>query len=150
MALDCKTDEKTSIDTGNKLTSINKVLDILLGAFNLIKKPSPTVPPFLLLAGAKLKPGMSARNLSANVISRMESDIGIPMGDVFADGPNAISAAMLVQAQEQISHIQQTAKRTTVLDPGSIQVQGIGASIAGPVSFNGSNINAPATNGIIQ
>lgn len=150
MDKDCKSNEKTPVELGNKLTSITKVLDILLGAFNLAKKPSAPIPPFLLLAGAKLKPGMSARNLSANIISRMESDIGVPMGDVFADGPNAIASAMLVQAQEQVSHIQQNAKVSSAISPGSILVRGIGASPAGPVSFDGSNITITGINGIIS
>jgi hypothetical protein len=150
MALDCKTDGKTTPDVSNKLTSINKVLDILLGAFNLAKKPSPDIPPFLLLAGAKLKPGMSARNLSANIISRMESDIGIPMGDVFADGPNAIASTMLVQSQEHISHIQQNARISTAISPGSVLVSGIGSSAVGPVPFQGSNITATSVKGIIE
>lgn len=150
MDKDCKSNEKTPVDLGNKLTSITKVLDIILGAFNLTKSPANDIPPFLLLAGAKLKPGMSARNLSANIISRMESDIGIPMGDVFADGPNAIASTMLVQAQEQVSHIQQNARVSSAISPGSILVKGVGTSIAGPVSFDGSNITTTGLNGVIQ
>lgn len=149
MAKDCKSTEKNIPEANKGLTSITSVLNLLLGVFNLGQKPAPQIPPFLLLAGAKLKPGMSARNLAANTISRMESEIGIPMGDIFDDGPNAASAAILVQAQEQIAHIQQNANVQGALSPGSVLISGVGTSAAGPVPFQGSNITPTTFNSAI-
>lgn len=106
---ECKPTQKNGVSTNTGLSSISKILNILSGAFNMMKKPAPTVPPALLLIGSQLKPGMSGRDLAANVISRMESEAGIPMGDIFADGPNGISATILVQELEHISHLQQNA-----------------------------------------
>ena len=145
MAQDCKSTQKNIPEANKGLTSLTSILNLLLGVFNLGKKPAPPIPPFLLLAGAKLKPGMSARNLAANVISRMESEGGIPMGDIFDDGPNKLAASMLIQAQEQVSHIQQNAKITTATAPGSILVQ-----VAGPGGVSvGSNINISTNDGTI-
>ena len=136
--------------SGSGLNSISQVLKLLLGAFNLVQKPAQTIPPFLLLAGAELRPGMSGRDLAANVISRMESDAGIPMGDIFGDGPNAISSAMLIQAQEQISHIQTKAKVTSVIKPGSVQITAVGGNAGGPIVVQGSNVSLTQNSGILQ
>ncbi len=152
MSNSCKnTGKKSEIpDKSLNLDTISKILDLITAAFNLSKKAAPDIPPFLLLTGAKLKPGMSGRNLGANIISKLESEVGIPMGDIFADGPNAMAAAMLVQAKEQVSHIQLNAKVSTVIEPGSIQIQGSGANAAGPVLITGSNLLLAATKGVIQ
>lgn len=147
---ECKSTEKIGPVSNTGLSSISKVLDILSGAFNITRNPSPTIPPFLLLVGAELKPGMSGRELSANIISRMESDGGIPMGDIFGDGPNAISSAMLIQAQEQVSHIQQKASVQTVIKPGSIQITAAGGNAGGPVVVQGSNITPTGVKGTIN
>ena len=147
---DCKPTKKSGPVTKTGLSSISQVLKLLLGAFNLVQKPAQTIPPFLLLAGAELRPGMSGRDLAANVISRMESDAGIPMGDIFGDGPNAISSAMLIQAQEQISHIQTKAKVTSVIKPGSVQITAVGGNAGGPIVVQGSNVSLTQNSGILQ
>ena len=147
---DCKSNEKSGPVTGGGLNSITQVLKLLLTAFNIGQKPATSIPPFLLLAGAELKPGMSGRNLAANIISRMESESGIPMGDVFADGPNAISEAMLISSQEQVSHIQQNAKVSTIIKPGAVQVTATGSAGPIPVVVQGTNISLTQTSGIIQ
>ena len=85
---DCKQTGKTSGNTD--LTSISSVIAILLGLFAIYQKPARRIPPPLLLLGKNLRPGMSARNLAARTVSRIESEAGIPMGDVFADGPNKL------------------------------------------------------------
>jgi hypothetical protein len=147
---DCKPTKKSGPVTKTGLSSISQVLKLLLGAFSLMQKPAQTIPPFLLLAGAELRPGMSGRDLAANVISRMESDAGIPMGDIFGDGPNAISSAMLIQAQEQISHIQTKAKVTTVIKPGAVQITAVGGNAGGPIVVQGSNVSLTQNSGILQ
>ena len=147
---DCKPTEKSGPQIEPKgLSSISKVLKMVLGVFNLGQKPAQTIPPFLMLVGAELKSGMSARELAANVISRMESEAGIPMGDIFGDGPNAISEAVLIQSQEHISHIQQKASIQTVIKPGSVQVTAVGANAGGPVVVQGSNATPTGVKGAI-
>jgi hypothetical protein len=145
---DCKSTEKIGGDKLSGLSSISKILNILSGIFDKTKKPAPNVPSFLLF-GAELRPGMSARDLAANTISRMESEAGIPMGDIFGDGPNAITEAVLLQAEEQIKHIQTKAKVNTVIKPGSIQLTGVGANAGGPVVIQGSNITPTQNTGIL-
>lgn len=147
---ECKPKQKSGPTTKTSLGSISKILNLLLGAFNMVQKPAQNIPPFLLLAGAEMRPGMSARDLAANVISRMESDAGIPMGDIFGDGPNAITEAMLIQSQEQISHIQTKAKVSTVIKPGSVQITAVGGNAGGPIVVQGSNVSLTQNSGILQ
>ena len=147
---ECKPTQKSGPQIDKKgLTSISSILDMVLSVFNIGQTPAPTVPPFLMLAGAELKPGMSGRELAANMISRMESDAGIPMGEIFADGPNAMAAAALIQAQEQVSHIQQKASIQTVIKPGSLQINAVGANAGGPIVVQGSNITPTGVKGVI-
>jgi hypothetical protein len=147
---DCKPTQKSGPQMEPKgLSSISTILNMILGVFNLGQTPAQTIPPFLMLAGAELKPGMSGRELAANVISRMESEAGIPMGDIFADGPNAMAAAALVQSQEQVSHIQQKASIQTVINPGSVQISAVGANAGGPIVVQGANIMPTGVKGVI-
>ena len=144
---DCKPSEKSP--TGDvDLTSISAILSILLGVVGLIQTPATPIPPSLLLIGKRLRPGMSARNLAARTISRLESEAGIPMGDVFADGPNSEALKVKVMAEELVSMIQTESKVDIVIDPGAIQVKAEGVSAAGPVTVFGSNINEVIGGGI--
>jgi hypothetical protein len=62
---------------------------------------------------------------------------------------NAITAAILIQSQEQISHIQQKASIQTVIKPGSVQVTAVGANAGGPVVVQGSNTTPTGVKGAI-
>jgi hypothetical protein len=147
---ECKPTQKNGPISPSGLSSISKVLKLLLSAFNLPQKPALTIPPFLLLVGAELRPGMSARELAANTISRMESEAGVPMGDIFGDGPNAVKSVMLIQAEEQISHIQTKAKISTVIKPGSVQITAVGGNAGGPIVVQGSNTSITENSGIMS
>ena len=148
--LESKPTQKNGPISQSGISSMSKVLNLLSSAFNLPRKPAPKIPPFLLLAGAELRPGMSARELAANTISRMESEAGIPMGDIFGDGPNAVKSVMLIQAEEQISHIQTKAKVSSVIKPGSVQITAVGGNAGGPIVVQGSNTSITETSGIMQ
>jgi len=102
---DCKPNEKSAINEPD-LTSISSILNILLGVFSLMQKPTTPIPPQLLLVGKNLRPGMSARNLAARAISRLETEAGIPMGDVFADGPNKEAYKIKINAEEFVAMVQ--------------------------------------------
>jgi hypothetical protein len=131
-------------------TSINDILKILNSAFSVGQKPAPPIPPFLLLTGVNLRPGMSGRNLAANIISRLESDAGIQMGDIFGDDNNAMSNAVLIISEEIIKHIQENAKVSNIILPGSIQVTAIGSAGPIPVVVQGANTTLTQSNGIVQ
>ena len=147
---ECKSTQKSLPVSQSGLNSISKVLKIILGAFNLPQKPAPKIPPLLLLIGAELRPGMSGRQLAANTKSKLESEVGIPMGDIFADGPNAMALAKLVESNETVSHIVENGKVSAAFGPGSVQMTAVGANAGGPVVVQGSNTSIASVSGIIS
>lgn len=136
---DSKPKEKSGFENVD-LTSISNILKILLGAFKLFQKPAQPIPPPLLLVGKNLRPGMSARNLAARIISRYESDAGVPMGDVFDDGPNTEAMKVRIMAEEIVNMIQTEAKVDIAIDPGAIQITAAGSAGPIPVVVQGSNV----------
>lgn len=135
---ECNPSDKSATESVD-LTSISNILNILLGAFNLIQKPAQSIPPPLLLIGKNLRPGMSARNLAARTISRIESETGTSMGNVFSDGPNLKAAIINTMAQETVSMIQTEAKVDVAIDPGAIQITATGTAGPIPVVVQGAN-----------
>lgn len=122
------------------LTSISSILNVLAASFNVIQKPAKIIPPPLLLIGKRLRPGMSARNLAARTIARLEKDAGLPMGDVFSDGDNREAKKVKIMAEELITMIQTEAKVDIAIDPGAIQITAAGSAGPIPVVVQGSNI----------
>lgn len=147
---ECKPSQKNGPVSQSGLSSISKVLNLLLSAFNLPRKPYPKIPPFLLLVGAELRPGMSGRELAANIISKMESEVGVPMGDIFGDGPNAVKSLILLQSNENVKHITENGKVSAALGPGTVQMTAVGANAGGPVFVQGSNTSIASFSGIIS
>jgi len=135
---DCKPKEKSGFEDVD-LTSISNILKILLGAFKMFQRPATPIPPPLLLVGKNLRPGMSARNLAARIISRYESDAGVPMGDVFDDGPNTEAMKVRIMAEEIVNMIQTEAKVDVAIDPGAIQITAAGSAGPIPVVVQGAN-----------
>ena len=135
---DCKPSEKTP--TGDvDLTSISNILNIILGLFNAFQTPAARLPPPLLLLGKNLRPGMSARNLAARTISRLESEVGLPMGNIFSDGPNREALKVKLMSEEIVSMIQTEAKVDVAIGQGAIQITAAGTAGPLPVVVQGSN-----------
>ena len=135
---ECKSNEK-QYNQDTDLSSISNILEIILGVFKLTQKPARQIPPPLLLIGKNLRPGMSARNLAGRVISRMESEGNIPMGDVFKDGSNTEAKKIRIMSEEIVSMIQTEAKVDIAIDPGAIQVTSTGSAGPIPVVTIGAN-----------
>lgn len=101
----CRTDGKNS-RSGVNLNSISAILKTLLNVFNLYRTAAPALPPQLVFVGGKLKPGMSANNLSAKIISKLESKVGIPMNDdVFGGEENKFAKAINTVCEETVNEI---------------------------------------------
>jgi hypothetical protein len=148
---DCKVNEKSSGLQNTSFSSINNILNILLSAFSLTQKPANRIPPALLLVGAKLKPGMSPRNLAANMMSKLESEAGIPVGDAATYGEqNPIAAFSLISAKEIVGHIQDNANVQGAIAPSGINIMATGANAGGPIIVQGTNIGITSFNSNIQ
>lgn len=132
------------------LNSISEVLSVLTNAFKIPKEPARDLPPPLILTGAKLRPGLSSSEISSRIISRM-SEAGLPVGDVFGDGPNTTEALMVIIIEEIINSVLTEARIDIVIPTGGIRVTTTGVGNMGaPVLSSGSNIQLIKGQGVIS
>lgn len=132
------------------LNSISGVLSVLTNAFKIPKEPARDLPPPLILTGAKLRPGLSSSEIASRIISRM-SEAGLPVGDVFGDGPNTTEALMVIIIEEIINSVLTEARIDIVIPPGGIDVVTIGVGNMGaPVTSKGSNLQLIKGQGVIS
>jgi len=131
------------------LSSLTNVLKILKGAFALQGIPATPLPPPLLMLGAKLRPGLSARNIASRIISR-QSEAGAPVGDIFSEDNNIAEAMETIRVQELINAMQTEAKVELTVPPG-IQVSAVGVGYMGvPVVSQGATTAIASGDGIIR
>lgn len=133
------------------LSNIIDVINILKTFSNPTfgAEPPTPIPPPLLLVGAKLRPGMSARNLSKNLISKYEQR-GIPMGtDTFGGDDNLFATSIAMLAEEMLDEIRLNSKVDVVIPPGTIQVTAVGGNAGGPIVVQGANTTITSGGGIV-
>ena len=146
---ECKPSEK-SPNGKPDLTSITTILNTLLGVFGAFEKPGQGIPPAILLLGKNLRPGMSPRNMSARITSRVDAEAGIPMGDVFADGPNNEEAMELIRVEEILNSLLTESVVNVAIPPGiSVTTVGVG-NLGAPVVAQGFTTTIASGNGIIR
>lgn len=146
---DCKPTQKQGASEGFNLSSISGVLKLILSAFSLPQQPAQTVPPQLIFLGAKMRTGMSAKNLAARVIAR-RSEAGAITGDVFADGPNVEEALEVIRCEELINMLTTEVRVDVAVDPG-INVTAIGVGNLGiPVIVQGATTNIGTGTGLLS
>jgi hypothetical protein len=142
-------DVKPIPSSGFNLFSINGVLNTLNSAFLIPDTPIAPLPPPLIMFGAKLRPGLSAQSIAANIISR-QSESGRVVGDVFADGPNVEEAMEVIRVQEIINALLNEAKIEVVIPPG-VQVQTVGVgNLGAPVLSQGATTSMGIGDGVIR
>jgi urease gamma subunit len=142
-------DVKPIPSSGFNLFSINGVLNTINSAFLIPDTPVEPLPPPLIMFGAKLRPGLSAQSIAANIISR-QSESGRVVGDVFADGPNVEEAMEVIRVQEIINALLNEAKIEVVIPPG-VQVQTVGVgNLGAPVLSQGATTSMGIGDGVIR
>jgi hypothetical protein len=148
--MSCKnTSKKTKNTSSFNLNSISGVLNIILGVFTTTEQPLTPLPPPLILAGAKLRTGISAKELASNVISR-GSEANGAVGDVFADGPNVDEAKELIRAEELVDMLLTKSVVNVVIPPGiSVTTVGVG-NLGAPVLAQGVTTNMGVGQGILS
>lgn len=136
-------------ETNFDLTSMYGVLNMILTAFKLPDPPVEPLPPPLVMLGAPLRPGVSGKEIASRVISR-QSEAGLPVGDVFADGPNTAEALLAIQSEEIINALLNESVVNVVIPPG-IGVIGFGVTSGGQqVVIQGLTTTMGIGNGIIR
>jgi len=143
-------DVKKGVVKMSNVSSISSVLSILSTVFKLQSTPVTSIPPPLLMVGAKLRPGLSARNIASRIISR-QSEAGAPYGDIFSEDGNISEAMETIRIQEIINAILTESKVEITLPPGAVQTTSLGVGNYGaPVTSTGMNINIVSGDGIIR
>ncbi len=149
--MSCKNKPKKTQGSGSgfNLNSISGVINLILAAFSIPSTPVSPLPPPLIMAGAKLRPGLSASKIAARIISR-QSDAGLQVGDVFGDGPNTTEAMEVIRVEEIINAILTEAKVDVVIPPGvAITSVGVG-NFGAPVISQGATTAMGIGDGIIR
>ena len=131
------------------LDSISGVLDVLLSAFSIPEEPIEPLPPPLIMIGARLRPGLSARTIAARIITR-QSEAGLVAGDVFADGDNTSEFMEIIRIEEIIDALLNDSVVNVVIDPGvAVTSTGVG-NLGAPVVSFGMTTTMGIGNGIIR
>jgi hypothetical protein len=130
------------------IDSIDGVLDTILTAFSIPEEPVTPLPPPLILSGAKFRPGLSVSSITSKIISR-QSEAGLPVGDVFADGPNTHELMTLIMVDEIIKALLNESVVNVVIPPGTaVMVSGVNAG--GAMVSLGMTTNMAIGDGIIR
>jgi hypothetical protein len=136
-------------ESGGLLDSISGVLDVLLAAFSIPEEPIEPLPPPLIMVGARLRPGLSARTIAARIITR-QSEAGLVAGDVFADGDNTSEYMEIIRIEEIIDALLNDSVVNVVIDPGvAVMSTGVG-NLGAPVVSFGMTTTMGIGNGIIR
>jgi hypothetical protein len=131
------------------LSTIQGVLNMILSAFKLPETPVGPLPPPLIMVGAPLRPGVSSKEIASRIITR-QSEAGLPVGDVFADGPNTTEAMLAIQSEEIINALLNESVVNVVIPPG-IGIVGFGVTSGGQqVVVQGFTTTMGIGNGIIR
>lgn len=147
---ECTRSSQKSTTSNGSVSSMSSILKILLSAFSMMKQPADTLPPPLVFIGAKMRPGLSARDMASRVISRFSESDAIS-GEIFQEGNNVMTALEVIRMEEVVNAIQTEMKITSTIDPGAILVQANGVGFAGfPVASVGTNIMIVPSNGVAQ
>lgn len=147
---ECTRSSQKSTTSNGSVSSMSSILKILLSAFSMMKQPADTLPPPLVFIGAKMRPGLSARDMASRVISRFSESDAIS-GEIFQEGNNVMTALEVIRMEEVVNAIQTEMKITSTIDPGAILVQTNGVGFAGfPVASVGTNVMIVPSNGVAQ
>ncbi len=141
-------DNKPIPSSGFNFSSMSGVLNIILGAFKIPDTPVDPLPPPLIMAGAKLRTGLSPQSIASEIISKQPT-AGRVVGDVFADGPNIEEAMEVIRVEQIINAILNEAKVDVVIPPG-VSVTTVGPSPYGPIVSQGTTITMGIGDGIIR
>lgn len=146
---ECTRSSQKSTTSNGSVSSMSSILKILLSAFSMMKQPADTLPPPLVFIGAKMRPGLSARDMASRVISRFSESDAIS-GEIFQEGNNVMTALEVIRMEEVVNAIQTEMKISSTIDPGAMIINASGANGGGPVTVVGTNINITESAGVAQ
>lgn len=142
------TPSRSSTSTSS-VTSMTRVLESLRAAFNVPRTPIEPLPPQLLVVGATLRPGLSSRNITSNIIAR-QGQTGAPSGAIFSENENVMESMISVMVEEVVNALILDAKIEIAIPPGvQVTTAGIG-NLGGPIISQGATTNVASGSGVIR
>jgi len=127
---------------------ITSIFKIITKALDAGRTPPPEIPSILLLAGAKLRPGLSPIMIASKIITR-QADAGAPVGVLPSGGSNISEMMEMIRVEEIISALQTDARIDIAINPG-IPLTATGGNAGGPVQVIGTTTAVGSGNGIIR
>ena len=124
------------------------IFDTLSSFINRFKTPARSVNKYLIYNGANFKSGLSAREITDQIIAR-QSELGIPTGQINGETRNLQEEMYFVIADVIIKHFIENAKIEVAIEP-NIPIIAEGANLGGPVIVQGRTIDVAKGIGIIQ
>ena len=131
------------------LTNIDTLVNFLNSILDAGNSRPPNIPSPLILIGSENKKGLSARDITKDIIIKSQK-VGVPIGPL-PDGTESIMEKMIYTIVETVvEHIIQNGKVTVVIPPGvPVTVTGLAGGVL-PVVGQGVTSNYATGKGIIQ
>lgn len=117
------------------MSGIANIFKIISSALDASRTPPPEIPPPLILAGGKLRPGLSPIMIASRIISR-QAEAGAPIGLLPSGSDNVSEMMEIIRIEEIINALQTEAKIDVSIAPG-ISLTATGANAGGPVQVLG-------------
>lgn len=130
------------------MASLKSIFSVISSALDASRTPPPTIPGIILLAGAKLRPGLSPLMIASKIIAR-QADAGAPVGVLPSGGKNISELMESIRVEEIIDALQSDARIDVAINPG-IQLTAQGGNAGGPIVVVGQTIGLGSGNGIIR
>lgn len=131
------------------MTWIEQITKGIKATFNAVRPALPFLPSILLICELKNRPGLSAIALASAIIQRLP-EAGINTGVNVDGSPNKICGVVRIACEELVNEFHTNACVTSVIEPGTVIMQGKGANAGGPVTVFGSNIIPTQGLGLIR
>lgn len=128
--------------------SISNIFKVISSALEASRTPPPTIPAPLLMAGSKLRPGLSPITIASKIISR-QGEAGAPVGVMPSGGVNVSEIMESIRVEEIINAILTDARVDIAIPPG-IALTAQGGNAGGPVVCVGQTIGIGTGTGIIR
>lgn len=130
------------------MSSLKSIFKIISSALDASRTPPPAIPSIMLLAGAKLRPGLSPTMIASKIIAR-QSEAGAPVGVLPSGGKNISELMEVIRIEEIIDALHSDARIDVAINPG-IQLTAQGGNAGGPILVVGQTIGLGTGNGIIR
>lgn len=134
--------DKALLGLGGSVLSegIEQLSEQLKGTINTARQPAQAIPPFLTTIEGMTRPGLSAKALTANVISRL-GEAGIDTSPLPDGSQPQINAVIRIVMEEIVKEIQLNMKGMTEIRPGTLVGMAGSIPVISTQPIQGTTIN---------